>query len=743
MSNIENLGNFPHTIGNLDDRPSLTGAQMKAAFEKDVMALWARLAACIPYINEIIPVSRLVDVVNSSSTDSGVPTAKAVYDAIADASLGGIAQQIIEDWLDAHPEATTTVQDGSITNAKLSTSFATPGVASEYVANTEYPAGSYVFHGGALYTNPDDVSDAVWTSGHWKTVELGDDVLRIINALDKLYNGTETITFNTVKNSYPDRSTGDFVAYNNWDRTDYIPVNGGEKIYVNNIYVTNDNCFYDSSKSYISGFTIPIGSPAVIKVPDNAAFMVCSNSSVANRFFKAFYRQSKIVTDTLLTVKRPVTRKVSSVSFTSGYVDKDGQAYANATYFYTSKIQVKEGDVIYPVILPSNVRPIRCVCAYNGATVVSDKGSNTELADGFTVPSGITDVVLSCYAPSTDVTFVQETEEVLTGLRNNKSRRAISAKASSLTANEDIKIPEGSYLNNKKNCAYAFWAEFSTFNKVVIGHGTSYYGTTYIEIDTTNVTVREGLSNTKVGEYAHGLTFADFIAVSIKVDNGYLPKATVTINTNGGQFVQTDVPFVGCYGDIFAHGTTALTNVKFSYSMFDLDTDMMIFGDSYASLQDVNRWPYHVMNKGFSEFMLCGFSGATSAEVLEAFKQMMYFRQPKYIAWFLGMNDPDDENAYNASWKSCIDYVISEAKDIGAEVILATIPNTPTVNNTKKNAWIKSSGYRYVDFADAVGANAAGSSWYTGMLSNDNVHPTQYGARALAARLLVDLPEIK
>ena len=107
------------------------------------------------------------------------------------------------------------------------------------------------------------------------------------------------------------------------------------------------------------------------------------------------------------------------------------------------------------------------------------------------------------------------------------------------------------------------------------------------------------------------------------------------------------------------------------------------------------------------------------------------------------MNDADSSSAYNASWKSCIDYVISEADAIGAEVILATIPNTPTVNNTFKNAWVKSSGYRYVDFANAVGAESANSSWYSGMLSSDNVHPTQYGARALASKLLVDMPEIK
>ena len=188
MSNIANLGSFPHTVGNLDDRPNLTGAQMKAAFEKDVMTLWGRLAEAIPMINDILPLSRLVDVVNNSSTDSGVPTAKAVYDAIVDASLGGGAQQIIEDWLDAHPEATTTVQDGSITNAKLATSFVTPGLSLAFVADTFYPAGSYVFQSGVLYTNTEDVNDSVWTAAHWKQAALSDDV-SYLNAFAKHVDG--------------------------------------------------------------------------------------------------------------------------------------------------------------------------------------------------------------------------------------------------------------------------------------------------------------------------------------------------------------------------------------------------------------------------------------------------------------------------------------------------------------------------------------------------------------------------
>ena len=128
--------------------------------------------------------------------------------------------------------------------------------------------------GGAVAGDtPQDVVDLINAIAA-AVATIPPDYSDLTNSVKKLYDGIETIDFETVENSYPDRDTGDFEPYNNWNRTGYIPVKGGEKIYVNNVYVTNDNCFYDSSKNYISGFAIPIGSPAVINVPDNAAYMV-------------------------------------------------------------------------------------------------------------------------------------------------------------------------------------------------------------------------------------------------------------------------------------------------------------------------------------------------------------------------------------------------------------------------------------------------------------------------------------
>ena len=63
-------------------------------------------------------------------------------------------------------------------------------------------------------------------------------------------------------------------------------------------------------------------------------------------------------------------------------------------------------------------------------------------------------------------------------------------------------------------------------------------------------------------------------------------------------------------------------------------------------------------------------------------------------------------------------------------------------DNHYKNEYVKSSGYRYVDFAKAVGAENAGSQWYNGMLASDKIHPTKTGARALYQQVICDFPEI-
>ena len=69
------------------------------------------------------------------------------------------------------------------------------------------------------------------------------------------------------------------------------------------------------------------------------------------------------------------------------------------------------------------------------------------------------------------------------------------------------------------------------------------------------------------------------------------------------------------------------------------------------------------------------------------------------------------------------------------------VPPLDVTSNGKAATAYEISGDRYIDFAAAVGASASGV-WYTGMLSNDNVHPSEAGAIALYHRAIADCPEL-
>ena len=106
------------------------------------------------------------------------------------------------------------------------------------------------------------------------------------------------------------------------------------------------------------------------------------------------------------------------------------------------------------------------------------------------------------------------------------------------------------------------------------------------------------------------------------------------------------------------------------------------------------------------------------------------------------MNNGDSETGVNANWKNATDEFLRICQEKGITPILTTTPNTPTVINSFKNEYVKSLGYRYIDFAEAVGASEKGAPWYTGMLAGDKVHPAAPGAKALYEQIKKDFPEI-
>ena len=454
-----------------------------------------------------------------------------------------------------------------------------------------------------------------------------------------------------------------------------------------------------------------------------------------------------------LPVHKEDTISTADLEMQEGYIAHNGSTGGTSTYHHTKKIPVTQGDVVkYILDVNGYLLNIRFVCAYNGETVVTAKGQ-ADTATSYTVPEGITDIVLSIqnsdifegahlhryYTVPGEKTKVFDVGDYVKKI--SRVGNIITAEEDSLSANTDLVLD--SNIDGRKEGRIDFWAKFSSFGSsdaITVGHGKGTYGGYIVIDDTTAVVYYNG---TAYKTYTHGLTIADFIEVHIEQTD--LAQAKFVITSSGGQWKSTEnALWHGCKGDIFANATMALSDIRFSASFPDMKKDVFVFGDSYTTMGDTSRWPYYI-NKTYNatNYAIFGFGGEGSADALTCFNKVIAMVRPKIVAWFIGMNDGDSSSAINSTWEETIEQVISTCKTNGIKLVLATIPNTPTVRNTYKNTYVKESGLDYVDFAKAVNAESAGATWYTGMLSQDDVHTTDLGGKALACRLMADLPEIQ
>ena len=107
----------------------------------------------------------------------------------------------------------------------------------------------------------------------------------------------------------------------------------------------------------------------------------------------------------------------------------------------------------------------------------------------------------------------------------------------------------------------------------------------------------------------------------------------------------------------------------------------------------------------------------------------------------MGMND-EENSAMNIIWKDRVDKLIDMCDKKGIEIILCTIPSTPIRDHSYKNAYVKSSGKRYVDIAHCVGADIS-NNWFNGLLGTDNIHPTNnLGTKTITTYMMVNVPEL-
>ena len=448
---------------------------------------------------------------------------------------------------------------------------------------------------------------------------------------------------------------------------------------------------------------------------------------------------------------------------TSGFRTANGNYGESDSYRYTDMIPVSEGDIISLWAVNkahTNFQAMnsRFTCALDANELpVTASGTDSNI-QSYTVPSGIAFVQFSisisyfntydimiakgATAPTTYepyyAPYYRATPDFMP--RPYKTGAGYERQAKETSTGINIELPS---TNVVKDLIYSFSSKIGNdFNNIRIGSGyPDGYFRSYITVTGTDLSFNINGSDYT---YPHGLTIADYLKITIAINDN--TKAKVTVFSNGGEFTKT----LGWYGfyteKYWAYAATGtFADTVFTVSFQDINADTYIFGDSYVAIvESTAKWSHWLVADGYSKNALINaYPGENSENALNALKTILSVGCPKYILWCLGMNDGGDSDSETPSsaWITGIEEVISLCDINDIVPILVTIPSVPSYNHEAKNAWVRTSGYRYIDFAKAVGATSSGV-WYSGMLSTDNVHPTELGAKALWHQVMCDFPEI-
>lgn len=325
-------------------------------------------------------------------------------------------------------------------------------------------------------------------------------------------------------------------------------------------------------------------------------------------------------------------------------------------------------------------------------------------------------------------------------LKTDNISNGIVSKTGTFSASGDNILLSNARSNLRKGIRLVFEATVTSGTDFEVGFSVSESSANTSPHNIISVT-SDNISYNNVN-YPHGLSIADRVQMIFEyLSNG---SVDITFISNGNMFKQNvlftmsnpAVPYVKSNGLI-------ATDCKFTFICTDIRKKIWMFGDSYFAYSTA-MWTYYLKEYGYdTNVLLDGFPGMGSVNGRASFAKLLQLGTPKIAIWCIGMNDgtDTDDTTPNANWVTERDKFITLCETNGIEPIFATIPNVPSINHKGKNKWIRESGYRYIDMCHAVGADV-NVNWYGDMLSSDKVHPSESGAKALFAQVLLDLPEV-
>ena len=543
------------------------------------------------------------------------------------------------------------------------------------------------------------------------------------------------------------------------------PVTAGDIVVVNGTggssarlwgFVDNNDKLLDAASGAVTGTNL------ILVAPANAAYVVINDNSGSVSYYmpkdSAFFDIRELGAEKIDVALGKNLFDANSTDFVAGkYFNSSGAIAVGEPYAISDYIAIEEStNYTFSKEDGNYAGGSGYMCFYNAYyQPVGSPVANLH----FTTPEGAAFVRLSVYKPTyANVMLNKGTirgqykpysvngkdlvgygSEIWDSKVGLAQARVIEA---SLADGGTISIPDYPFFA-KWGDNLVFFGKFSSFSKLLVGKGTDKYESIWLEIDATNVVLKKYRSEeTTLSTQSHGLTINTYIKVVMSF--GIDGKLTYTIQSIGGMFRHTDTNTIwGGMGVCFAQPNgMAMTDCHLSIANNGLRETSWFFGDSYFSVAD-SRWPYYMLAWGYTKGLWIGLSGGSGFSVEPDFERALNYGRPKFAVYCIGMNDGDDPdvNTPTTRWLDGITAFINACNKYAITPILATIPTVPAKSHEGKNKWVRTSGYRYIDFYNAVGADSTGQ-WYTGYLANDNEHPTVLGGQALATQVLLDFPEI-
>lgn len=532
-----------------------------------------------------------------------------------------------------------------------------------------------------------------------------------------------------------------------------IPVNNISHIKAKCYFANNAGyAFLTEDKTYICGSNNPnintYKFDMDLDVPINATYLYISH--VNNKGFE--------LTAECIRLFSEIDKIVPNINYmTPQLIDGKGIVYNNGEYYKASSYSYCEINV-------EQISNIKGICYF-----ANDFGYAFYDSDGSYISGGKNNTV-GTYLYNLDIDIPFKAKIIKISHRNDRGvephfeikyngvlsdvkgvkQRMLKLENQNTTPSNHIEKINGTTLNSldtisidapntKSGNVISFFCEIENMSTIKVGHGQNTYSSSSVRVRNNLLEIyRKDKEDVLVKSYETNLTFEKFINIVITTNDNN--TANVLLSSDSGVYTVENVEWIGCSGTVYAMAVSGTyTNYELSYYCKDVLKPVWIFGDSYMSM-----WNVYTSEFGAKNFLNDSYPGRNSSkeQAIASLNKLIQKGKPKIIVWALGMNDQEKVSWGLAQWQTGYDVVKKICKTNNIELILVTIPNTPTMINTSKNEIIKSSGYRYVDIAELVGASEENSPWHDGLLSGDNVHPTELGRKLIAIKFMSDIPEM-